>query len=55
MEAIHFLVNPYYKVLPYLMIVGMNKEMCGFHKKCTWINSSVIAYAKKSNTSTGTT
>ena len=30
--------------------------MCGFHKKCTWINSSVIVSAEKTgNTSTATT
>ena len=31
------------------------QEMCGFHKKCTWINGSVIVSAEKTgNTSTGT-
>ena len=36
------------------MVVGIDKEICGFHKKSTWINRSVIVSAKKTgNTSTG--
>ena len=30
-----------------VLIVGIDKEMYGFHKKYTWINSSVIVSAKK--------
>ena len=38
------------------LIVGIDKEMCGFSKTFMWINSSVIVSAKKTgNTSTGTT
>ena len=36
--------------------MGIYKEICGFHKKRSWINSSVIVSAKKTgNLSTGTT
>ena len=35
------------------LIVGIDKEICGFCKKCTWINCSVIVSVKKTgNTST---
>ena len=29
------------------LIVGIDREICGFHKKRTWINSSVIESIEK--------